>query len=205
MATIFKNIRASGTSELQGQVICSSGVNSYTLPLGRGTANQAIVSDGIGGTSWATTGAGVLYTSGSNVNITSTAPPSSEYVLVSTSSTVATWQSLTNIIQTTYTYRAITSTTNPTAFTALTTDNYIGCNSNLGVINLTLPTIASFANGKKIYVIVDAAGVANNGGRRINVLAGSGNTINGAASASIISARSSLSIVSDTTTNWVVY
>jgi hypothetical protein len=205
MATIFKNIRTDGTSALRGQVTCGIGVNTYTMPQTRGIANQTLISNGVGAAVWATAGAGILYTSSADVSITSTAPLGANYILTTTSSTVATWQPLSNIVQTSYEYRLLTSTANPTAFAALTTDNYIGCNSAAGVINLTLPTIASFTGGKKVYVIVDAAGVANGSGRRINILAGAGNTINGAASAAISTARASLSIFSNTTNNWIIF
>lgn len=205
MATIFKNIVAGGTAKLQGQVTCGVGSNTYTMPQTRGLANQTLASDGLGGASWATTGAGILYTSGADVVITSTAPAAADYILVSTSTTTATWQSLANLIQTTYTYRLITSTTNPQSFTALATDNFISCDSTNGAINLTLPVISSFTGGKKTYIVADEAGVANNGTRKITIIAAVGNTINGAASAIINSPNGALTFYANTVSKWVVY
>lgn len=204
MSSVFKNIKTNGTTQLQGTNILGTGATTYTMPSARGTDKQILSTNGTGVVSWIEPSASELYTSGSSVVIDSSEPTGADYTLITTSSTTATWQPISSITDS-YNYVYIVSTTNPTAYNALTTDNMIGVDSLLGVMNITLPPISTITGGRKIYRIVDESGNANKGNKKINILPSGGDTINLGTVVSISNAQGSISIFSNTTNNWVIY
>lgn len=204
MSSVFKNVKTNGTTQLQGTNILGNGATTYTMPSARGTDKQILSTNGTGVVSWVEPSASELYTSGSSVVIDSSEPTGTNYTLITTSSTVATWQPTSSIIDS-YNYVYIVSLTNPTAYNALTTDNMIGVDSSSGVMNITLPQINTVTGGRKVYHISDEAGNANNGNKKINIIPSGGDTINLGASVSISNSQGSISIYSNTTNNWVVY
>ena len=204
MSSVFKNVKTNGTTQLQGTNILGTGATTYTMPSARGTNNQILSTNGTGVVDWIEPSASELYTSGSSVVINSTAPVNTGYALITTSPTVATWQNI-DTIANSYNYVSVVSTTNPTAYSALITDSVIASDSTLGALNITIPLISTFAGGAKKYIIVDEAGVANNGNKKITVFSSGTDTINNAPSASISTGNGSLTIVSNKVNNWLIY
>ena len=111
----------------------------------------------------------------------------------------------TNAIQiastTTYDRIEITSAT----YTILESDDIIGVTYTItGAVTVTLPQISGLADDKKKkFVIVDEGGNASN--NNITIATTGGDTVNGNSNYVINGSYTSISVYSDTVSNWVIY
>lgn len=169
-----------GNRTLIGLNVLTSGaskVDSTDVTVDSLTANRALVSDG-------------------NKNLSSSTTTATELGYLS---------GVSSSVQTQLNNRELKGQITRTAvnanYLATTSDDYVGVDSNGGVVSVTLPLASTAANGKRI-IIKDEGGAATT--NNISIVGSGGDLIDGSASQSLVVNYESVTLICDGASEWFI-